>query len=102
MSNFTNKSKTHKNRHMKNREIVNTLQTNLMKLAQAFVEKKDQNKPWGTIIEEFTRYHEQFKELIGKLPSDFYLDESNNEFTDDILKLSGEIESKVETLKNLK
>lgn len=87
---------------MKNREMVNALQTNLMQLAQAFIENKDKNKPWETIKEEFSGYHEQFKELIGKLPSDFYLDESYNEFTDNILKLSGEIERKVETLKKLK
>lgn len=85
---------------MEKRDIVMTLQQNLMKLAQAFIEKKGINKPWGGEKEEFSIYHEQFKALIDKLPIDFYFDETtDNKYVDKILELTIRIKNKIESLK---
>jgi len=84
---------------MNNKEKVITLQSDLMQLANAFVENKWQNKPWEAKKEEFSRFNEQFKILIAQLPSDFYLEETNDEFTNMILTLSIDIKRKIETLK---
>lgn len=82
---------------MDKENLILTLQSNLMDLAKAFVDKKG-NKPWIDEIEEFNIYHNQFKNLIGNLPSDFYLEEKNSNYSDEILKLSEKIKTKIKNI----
>lgn len=87
---------------MNKKEMVNALQSDLMKLAQAFVDNKPQNKPWGTEKKEFSHYNDQFTRLIGKLTLDFYLEECDSKYIVEILELSNDIKNKIDSLKSHK
>ncbi len=87
---------------MNKRELVNELQSNLMKLAQAFVDNKPQNKPWGVEKEEFKYLHEKFIKLISYLPAEFYFEETYDKDISKVLELNVEIENKIEIVKNSK
>lgn len=82
---------------MNKKKLILTLQSNLMELAKAFVEKKG-NKPWTDEKEEFNSYYNQFKNLIGNLPPDFYLEENDSKYSAEILELSEQIKTKIEII----
>jgi hypothetical protein len=87
---------------MNKRELVNELQSNLMKLAQAFVDNKPQTKPWGAEKEEFSYLNEKFTKLIGNLTAEFYLEETDDKYLGKVLELNDEIKSKIEIVKSSK
>lgn len=81
------------------REMVTTLQANLMKLAQVIFEKKSNYALLSSHEKEvFIFFNNEFREIIEKLPKDFYFDEIYYSCILDILNLSKNIERKIESL----
>ena len=83
---------------MGKKDLVIKLQANLMELARVFIDKRGgYNKLSDVEKNEFSYYNERFKELINKLPTDFYFDETDSRYVDEIIELSDNITSKTET-----
>ena len=80
---------------MDKKDLVISLQSNLLKWAKVLVEEKSLNKRLDIKKSEFDIYYEQFKALIAKLPMGFYSNETDKKYVDEIIELSDNIRREI-------